>query len=219
MFDWNLQLRFWRSATEAMLEGATATLAAAGEFQSHLLAEAEPKAASKAPAPQPLDAFNPFSWTNAWWQVAMSAAAPQPAPRAAPIDPLNPVTWFPAWVTTPVGTSPIAPDQWMKFTTDFWFNRAPAWATAPAWTIWHGPFTLMLMSTGMPHSVASPAARASAASLDAADAAREQMSLAFAAYRSDGGHAAASIATWPLSVMSEMAAVTLSMPSPSKSRH
>ncbi len=214
MFDWNLQMRFWRSATEAMLEGATASFAAAAEFQSHLLPEPPRPEPAK---PAPFDAFNPWSW----WMTAMTSAMPGPVvAKPKPVaDPFNPLTWLPPWATTPAGSVPIAPDQWMKLTTDFWFNRAPNWPAATGWMMWQTPMTLMLMSTGMPHSVASPAARASAASLDAADAAHQQMTRAFAAYRSDGGHASAFVAPWPLNVMSEMAAVTLNMTPPTTTRH
>lgn len=55
----------------------------------------------------------------------------------------------------------------------------------------------MMMSAGLPFAVASPSAKAGTAAMDAADAARQQMENMYSAYRSDGGHAAAQIATLP----------------------
>ena len=47
----------------------------------------------------------------------------------------------------------------------------------------------MMMSSGVPHSVAWPTAEANAAVMDAADAATQSIKQVFASYRTDGGHA------------------------------
>jgi hypothetical protein len=65
------------------------------------------------------------------------------------------------------------------------------------WAYMQMPLTAMLMSSGMPYSVASPSAKASTAAMDAADAARQQLDKVYSAYRSDGGHAAAQLVILP----------------------
>lgn len=80
--------------------------------------------------------------------------------------------------------------------------QASAWQamiTAP-WTLtpaaW--PAAFMMMSGGVPQSVAWPAAEATAAATDAAMAATEAVTNACASYRSDGGHAVAQIVMLPI---------------------
>lgn len=58
------------------------------------------------------------------------------------------------------------------------------------WACMQLPLTCMMVSAGMPLSVATPSAKASTAAMDAADAARQQFAKVYSAYRSDGGHAA-----------------------------
>jgi hypothetical protein len=63
---------------------------------------------------------------------------------------------------------------------EFWgMSRAPV-----AW-----PMAFMMISAGLPRSVAVPAAEANAAVLDAAELAGEALQNAYARYRSDSGHA------------------------------
>jgi hypothetical protein len=60
------------------------------------------------------------------------------------------------------------------------------------------PMAFMLMASGVPHSVAWPAAEANAAAMDAADAAAVTVRQVFASYQTDGGHASSSQAvSWP----------------------
>ena len=47
----------------------------------------------------------------------------------------------------------------------------------------------MMVSSGVPHTVAWPTAEANAAVLDAADAATQSIKKAFASYHTEGGHA------------------------------
>lgn len=192
MFDFDLTLRFWRSATEAFFESGSATLAAASTLHERFV----PPPAK--PEPPPFDALNPMSWATTWCQVAFPATAP--AKRASETRPQNifdPNVWLSAWMPGIRPAVPCTPDQWMKLYTDFWFANSLKWPPASPWTMWQTPLTMMMMSAGMPYAVASPAARASTATMDAADAAREQFARVFSAYRSDGGHAAAAVAQWP----------------------
>ena len=78
---------------------------------------------------------------------------------------------------------------------------APFWPwPVMTWTYMQTPLMAMMMSAGMPFDVALPSAKASTAAMDATDAARQQLDNVFSAYRSDGGHAAAQIVTWPWTV-------------------
>lgn len=74
---------------------------------------------------------------------------------------------------------------WPSMMQAFW-----AWPSSP-WALYQTPLTAMMMSAGMPYTVALPTARASTATLDAADATRQQVLNVFSAYRSDGGHGSA----------------------------
>ena len=191
MWDLNLQMRFWRSLTEAFLESTTASMAAAGEFQSKLLAEDAPPKTKVIPAQ--VSPFNPFDW----WQTAIACnpfLSPPTPPRREPTS--GSMFWNP-WLSVPAAPQPA--DQWMKFYADLW-TRPPAWTASTPWALWQTPMTMMFMSFGMPHSVASPAARASAASFDAADAAQQQMQKVYSAYRSDGGHAATQLIVMPWAI-------------------
>jgi hypothetical protein len=62
-----------------------------------------------------------------------------------------------------------------------------------SWNIMQGPMTAWLMAIGLPYTVAAPAARGNAASMDAAAAAREGFDRMCASFRTDGGHAVAPI--------------------------
>ena len=69
MFDFDLQLRFWRSVTDAILHGTEATLAAASAWQSEIVTADEsattPLQAGAAPT-------NPMMWWLTTWQAMMS---------------------------------------------------------------------------------------------------------------------------------------------------
>ncbi len=66
-----------------------------------------------------------------------------------------------------------------------------------SWTIMQGPMTAWLMAIGLPYTVAAPAARGNAASMDAAAAAREGFDRLCASFRSDGGHAVSPLLSLP----------------------
>ena len=70
-----------------------------------------------------------------------------------------------------------------------------AWRVLP-WSFYQTPLTAMMLSAGLPYTVAAPTARASTATMDAAEAAHQQIMNVFSAYRSDGGHGTAQ-SFWP----------------------
>ena len=104
--------------------------------------------------------------------------------------------------------NPWTQNPW--FTNNPWFSAATNQNTA-AWTsgwqdamnaccwMWPNasfnafqmPMTAWLMAAGLPYSVAAPTARANAASMDAAQAAREGFEKLMTTFRNDSGHALA----------------------------
>lgn len=211
MFDFDLQLRFWRSVTDVMVHGAQAALAATSALQDQMLA---PEAKPLQPAPSPVFAmFDPALWM---WGGADLAKAPAIAafnPFAAspflPANPFMPATnpftdvtpWMEifmrqsadAWQTTPSAWGSVPQANPAAMLAPFW-----GWAASP-WAFMQTPLTAMMMQAGLPYDVASPSAKAGTAAMDAADAARQQMDNVMAAYRSDGGHAAAQLVSMPWS--------------------
>jgi hypothetical protein len=61
-----------------------------------------------------------------------------------------------------------------------WPNSATqsVWSATP-WSIYQAPMMAMMLSYGVPYSVAAPTARASTSAMDAADAAYTQWQLVF----------------------------------------
>jgi hypothetical protein len=94
-------------------------------------------------------------------------------------------------------TWPIDPAAYFTVAKAFW-----AFPTTP-WSMYQSPLMAWMITSGVPASVAAPAARATTSAMDAADAARQQAAHLmstfenFSAYRSDGGHASAQIINWP----------------------
>ncbi|MGL4397760.1 MAG: hypothetical protein ACRCS9_14565 [Hyphomicrobium sp.] len=71
-----------------------------------------------------------------------------------------------------------------------------AFPTMP-WSMFEHPMTCMMMSSGVPHAVAAPTARANAASMDAAEAARKGFSQTYAHFN-DGKEPPSSVINfWP----------------------
>jgi hypothetical protein len=204
VFDFDLQLKFWRGMTDAMLHGTQATLAAASSFQDHVLAHdaARPETGSRV-ANRGARPYSVGLWWLGPWQALWTGNAGSQFrnPYASLFPMMDPSAWTTlfsptAWPTV-CGTS----NQWPQW------GQGPAAALGPLASIWpwstmgwaamQTPFTAMLVSAGMPYKVASPSAKASTAALDAAHAARQQMDKVYSAYRSDGGHAAAQIVMMP----------------------
>lgn len=197
MFDFDLNARFWRSATEAMFEGAAAAFAAATTLNEHFTAPPT----SRRPEPVGFAMFDPMGWFTSPNRTSLPAPSFELPYASNTVDMFNPYAWLRAWMPTNTPLTPCSPEQWMQLYSEFWTNSALGMSSASPWAMWRTPLTVMMMSIGMPYAVASPAARASAASMEAADAARQQMAKAFAAYRTDGGHASAQLTPWPLNLM------------------
>lgn len=236
MFDFDLQTRFMKSASDAMFEFTSAAFATVAHLQSETAKTiAEPAGQD---AGSGFGVFAPWSW----W--ANAGAATMPTPFNAMTSPLNsPLFQFPAALMSPqiapmtefwsafmpktspnnpFGANPSLP-FWPSASAppafDFGFSEMMqaywggssksglagfSWNPAFSWTIYQWPWTMMLISAGVPSAVATPTARCSAATMDAADAAREQMTRMFSAYRSDGGHATAQIIHMPAMMMAAM---------------
>jgi hypothetical protein len=211
MLDPELQQRFARHCADAAFGYSAASAAACAAFTEQVLKfwggvlQPEPpeppkREVSAWPWPLPVaspdtHAFNPFAW-----------ALPKPTP-AAPVLPGNP--WeamaqfaevmsnsLAAMSSTPVRTT-ISPSNPMAA----WLTMFPFAQQNAAW-----PMAVMMMSRGVPHSVAWPAAEANAAVLEAADVATKSIQKAFASYHAEGGHAA-SHDMWPTSKMLTMIAM------------
>lgn len=181
MYDAELHMRFMRSATEAWYNSMTAGWAAMEHLCDHMAD----------PADRNLPLYlNPF----AWWSGLLNT---QSMMAGKPADFGSQFFQF----AQPNGSNGLpngfmnclASEPWMKA----WANMMSPFSWAQPWNFFEMSMTTLLMSTtGMPFAVASPAAKAHAASLDAADAAREGMRLVASSYRGDSGYAMAPFANW-----------------------
>ncbi len=70
-----------------------------------------------------------------------------------------------------------------------WWSLMPANALPASW-----PMAYAYMSSGVPRTVAWPAAEANAAVIDAAETAAETVTMAFSSYRSESGYAMSQLA-------------------------
>jgi hypothetical protein len=214
VWDFDLHLRFLKSSGDAWAGFAAASLAAAAEWQDQTMRTISEHRSE--PAAQPA-MFNPMMW----WTAFLPGQNMESPHRAASADFAMPFFGFqpavPAWAGAkswpgfdPLSMMSLAfnpfaraapatgfggPDIMTMMTS--WPQMLPPYS----WTMFQLPMTAMMMASGIPHSVASPAAKASAATLDAIDAARTQAKNVFSAYRSDGGHASAQILNWPFMAM------------------
>ena len=78
----------------------------------------------------------------------------------------------------------------------------PFAATPASW-----PMAWMFMASGVPSSVAWPAAEANVAAMEAVDVATVGVRQAFSSYRTDGGHASAQQG-WPAAHLLMLAVLT-----------
>lgn len=181
MLDAQLQERFAKSCSDAAVGYLTAANAASLEVMRH--------------------SFD-------LWSGALSAWAPKPEPRSWYRHPDEPGR---SSATVPALANPFLPPfaqpggwqnlfaPWMGpfAKPDMTFPlmvMAPWWrmaASERAMAAW--PMAFFMISIGIPEGVARPVAEANAAVLDASEVARGAVSRAFAAYRSDGGHAVAHV--------------------------
>ncbi len=225
MFDFDCQMRFWKSATDAAFGYASATMAAVSVTQDRAQDQMTGDTRQHAPAPFSFDAFNPFALPFQWWSMPqtsspflpymgpfMGGTVPNFANMFLPFAPQSSQTahaWNPFAVSPataffdPFGliNNPLLSNPWQSQWPSQWAEmmRSFGWPVAqPSWTMWQHPMTAALMSAGMPYSVASPTARANASAMDAADAARDGFNKAFASYQTGSGHAAAHLAPKPV---------------------
>ena len=198
MVDQRLQERFTRHCTDAAVGYATAATAAYATFADQVLsfwASALKPAARQEPQ-QPT-----FAWS---WPVP----APQPAPLAC-----NPLAWaMPQCYAPPSpytfgGSSAIANpftamNPFVANPFAAWLGMFPFAANPAAW-----PMASMFMASGVPRSVAWPAAEANVAAMEAVDVATVTVRKAFSSYRTDGGHASAQQG-WPAAHLLMLAVLT-----------
>jgi len=164
VFDFALHFRCLQKATEAFFEMSQASLAAGLAWQERLNSEFGHTGRS-APSSDDWMAVQPFSAFNMWVGYWEAASAP-----AQPVLPL-PDFWS-AW-TPPAGNPFLAsPSDWSAF---------PFWQAMPMpWSFYQAPLMAMMLTYGVPYSVAAPTARASTCAMDAADAACSQWRLMLA---------------------------------------
>lgn len=184
MFDFDLQMRFTRSVMDAWLGYATAGAAALSEWHKN----ADSRFAAPVQAALPFDGgmpANPFLWWTKMMFPGQQASFP-----AADFG----ASFFQFASPGQFGALPSA-TQWQNGWTEMLQNCCWAWPQV-SWGFFQAPMTAMLMSAGLPYSVAAPTARANAASMDAVDAARQGMDKWYASFRTDGGHGFVPPASW-----------------------
>lgn len=182
MLEADKQIRFANSCADAALGYAVAATAAYGALATQML---EMWKQVLPPDPEP----EPSSWYRhpdlpkrqdsqralLPWAPFLAAAQAPGTQLALPFAPAaaNPyAALLNAWTAAPAAM------------LEFWgMSRAPV-----AW-----PMAFMMISAGLPRSVAVPAAEANAAVLDAAEIAGEALQNAYSRYRTDSGHAAAHV--------------------------
>jgi hypothetical protein len=124
-----------------------------------------------------------------------------------PVTPFMPFApfgfgWPPA--PTQVTSSPFPSSVYGPFAA--WFNMFPMAAPSAAW-----PMAFMMMASGVPRSVAWPAAEANAAVMDAADAAAASVRKVYSSYHTEGGHSGGGRSTWPSAPLFALAFLPLTM--------
>jgi hypothetical protein len=183
MLDLQLQERFMRRCADAAFGYTAATTAAYATF-----------------ADQVLDfwagVLNPSRRDSAASGAAWSW--PVPARQELPSLPFVPFAWAaPRREHAPMGY-PFAA-SYAPFSA--WLGMFPLAAPPAAW-----PMAFMLIASGVPRSVAWPAAEANVAVMDAADAATVSAQQVFSSYRTDGGHSVAR-QFWPPAHLMMLAAL------------
>jgi hypothetical protein len=161
VFDVALHFRCLQKATEAYFELAQATLAASLACQTRLNDEWSDTVRSAGH-----DDWSAIDPSLLWQRWAQYWSLP-PAPRRSPMD-----AWQAAWTSPAAAASALASGASNWPAVMFW-NASP-------WTLYQGPLIAMMLTYGVPYSVAAPTARASTCAMDAADAACTQWRLLFA---------------------------------------
>ncbi len=186
MVDKHLQERFARHCTDAAFGYATAATAAYAAFADQVLS-------FWANALQPSDRREEKQPAFAWaWPVP----APQPAAPA-----WNPFAWA---LPQNAASSPYSFGGSSAAMNPFaaWLGMFPFAAAPAAW-----PMAYMFMASGVPRSVAWPAAEANVAAMEAVDVATVSVQQVFSSYRTDGGHASVQQG-WPAAHLLMLAVLT-----------
>jgi hypothetical protein len=176
MLDTRLQERFARRCSDAAFGYTAATTAAYAAFADQVLdfwASALKPAREEPTPPQ----------VNWGWPMMSVMPMPASARRQDPApNPFLPFTWM-----APQSSRTAAPDDPFAGANALfsaWLSMFSYAAPPAAW-----PMAFTMMASGVPRSVAWPAAEANVAVMDAAEAATASMHTALASYRNDGGHA------------------------------
>jgi len=168
VFDPKLQARFARSCTDAAFGYTAATIAAYADLTSQVLN-------FWADALQPAgDDKTPGTKEQAGFSFVRQGTMPTPF---SPFDWMNDPRWLPPTANSAIGNALSSPFA-------AWFGMLPVAASPAVW-----PMAVMLMSAGVPRSVAWPTAEANVAVMDAADAAAVSVKQVFESYQTGGGQA------------------------------
>ena len=200
MVDPHLQERFTRHCTDAAFgytAAAAATTSAVAPPGQRVLGGPQPPAPGGAFADQVLS-----FWADALQPSRSGAAAPTaltpwswPVPARQEVPPLafNPFAWAAPQSYAPQSYAPMPYAFGGAGANPFaaWLGMFPFAAPPAAW-----PMAFMFMASGMPRSVAWPAAEANLAVMEAADVAAVSVRKVFSSYRTDGGHSTAQQG-WP----------------------
>jgi len=170
VLDTKLQVRFTRSCTDAAFGYAAAASAAYAAFADQVLSFW----ADALQPPQQKAVPEPSTWFG--FPFVRNDAAPMPF--AWMMD----TRWQPPTAHNAYGNASASP-------FDAWFGMFPITASPAAWSPAVWPMAFMLISAGVPRSVAWPTAEANVAVMDAADAAAVSVKQVFNSYQTSGGHA------------------------------
>jgi len=174
VLDPKLQARFARSCTDAAFGYTAATIAAYADLTSRVLN-------FWADALQPAgDDKTPGTKEQAGFSFVRQGTMPTPF---SPFDWMNDPRWLPPTANSALGNALSSPFA-------AWFGMLPVAASPAVW-----PMAVMLMSAGVPRSVAWPTAEANVAAIDAADAAVVSVKQVFESYQTGCGQAVTSF--WP----------------------
>lgn len=190
MMDPSLQTRFARSSTIAAMDYGTAINQAAFETGNLMIAFWANALAAAAPGAE----------QRSWYRPPMAGSTALPKSTDHWTKPSQ--DWFPA-TATPRPAATLVPDLVTAQVSAWQAMMLTPWKLKPA--AW--PMAYMMMSGGVPESVAVPTASANAAAADAVMAATQAIESATSSYRSDGGHAVAQVIMLPYPAAALAAAV------------
>lgn len=176
MIDTSTQERFARDCSDAMLGYVAAAGAAYTEVFQRSMGLWSDALSSMVPAPPE---------PRSWYRHPDHASAPSrllPA-VAAPFLPSTPLEQWSAIMMPWLALAATPP----RSSTMPWLGPWAMFVDRRAAATW--PMTFFMIAIGVPRSVAVPTAEANAALLDATVVAKQALSRAFSAYRSDSGHA------------------------------